>query len=64
MTQIKIFKTYNETDLEKDVNKFLKDSAGSVEIIDIKLSTIGYGNDCYPDPEKFTALIIYKVKLH
>ncbi len=57
--KVKVIDEGHESDLEKEVNKFIKEN--NIEVIDIKLST-----SCSVYSEEqiycFTAMIIYKDK--
>lgn len=55
--KVKIIDEEHESDLEKEVNKFIKEN--NIEIIDIKLST---SCSIYSEEQIycFTAMIIYK----
>ena len=57
--KVKIIDEGHESDLEKEVNKFIEES--SIDIIDIKLST---SCSIYSEEQIycFTAMIIYKDK--
>lgn len=57
--KVKIIDEGHESDLEKEVNKFIKEN--NIEVIDIKLST---SCSIYSEEQIycFTAMIIYKDK--
>lgn len=57
MTQVKFFKEYSPSNIEKVINQFLQENANSIKVIDIKHTTAVTTNArCYD----LTAMIIYE----
>lgn len=56
MLLVKIFDVFEVRDLEKKINEFLKDEAGTIEIIDIKFNSHVNGDN----QECHTALVMYR----
>ena len=59
MKQIKIFEANTVNALEKKINKYLVEELDQELVIDIKMSTNSYLENCY-----YQAMVIYEKEMH